>query len=365
MKKILVVLIGLVFIFSGCDKKKENNEQSNNLVIGAVIPLTGEVATYGKDLQKGFDLYLENKLDIKIKYFDTKSNAKDAVNAITKLNSEKIFFALGDATSGNTLAMAPVANKNQIILFTPIATSDKLQEAGEFIFRNSPKNEKQANRAYDFLIKERHKNRIGVVYKNSAYSTNLAKVFKDIIKNENKGIEICNVNYNETTDFRIVIEKLKECNVDSVFIPNNYEDTARFLKQLKENNLNVDVVSTDGSYSEKLIEIARGSTDNFYLTMMEVDKKNLFYQEFVKKYKNKYHEEPNIFTAYGYEAIAILSKAIDLSSVKNSTEVKAKLLSTKFDSLTGILTFDKTGELDRSYGIMKVNNDKFIGYKEN
>ena len=365
MKKILVVLIGLVFIFSGCDKKKENNEQRNNLIMGAVIPLTGEVATYGKDLQKGFDLYLEDKLDIKIKYFDTKSNAKDAVNAITKLNSEKIFFALGDATSGNTLAMASVANKNQIILFTPIATSDKLQEAGEFIFRNSPKNEKQANRAYDFLIKERHKNRIGVVYKNSAYSTNLAKVFKDIIKNENKGIEICNVNYNETTDFRIVIEKLKECNVDSVFIPNNYEDTARFLKQLKENNLNVDVVSTDGSYSEKLIEIARGSTDNFYLTMMEVDKKNLFYQEFVKKYKNKYHEEPNIFTAYGYEAIAILSKAIDLSSVKNSTEVRAKLLSTKFDSLTGILTFDKTGELDRSYGIMKVNNDKFIGYKEN
>lgn len=361
MKKILILFFGMVLFFGGCDSKQKDKEYANIITIGAVIPLTGEVATYGKDLQKGFNLYLKDKANMNIKYFDTKSNAKDAVNAITKLKSENIAFALGDATSGSTLAMAPVANKNKIILFTPIATSDKLQEAGDYVFRNSPKNEKQANRAYNFLVKERHKNKIGVVYKNSAYSTNLAKVFKNIASGE---IEVCDVNYNETSDFRIVIQKLKECQVDSVFIPNNYEDTARFLKQLKENGLNIDVVSTDGSYSEKLIDIAKGSTDNFYLTMMEVDKNNPFYKKFVEQYKAVYHEEPNIFSAYGYEAIAILSSAIDLSSEKNSVEVRNKLLNATFESLTGKLVFDKTGELNRTYGIMKINNSKFVGYKE-
>jgi ABC-type branched-subunit amino acid transport system substrate-binding protein len=259
--------------------------------------------------------------------------------------------------------MAQIANKNKIILFTPIATSDKLQKAGDYIFRNSPKNEKQAKKAFDFLVKERHKSNIGVVYKNSIYSTNLAKVFKDIAHNK---VKICDINYNKTTDFRIVIQKLKECQVDSVFIPNNYEDTARFLKQLKENGLNLDVVSTDGSYSEKLIDIAKGSTDNFYLTMMGVDRNNKFYQQFVRKYKNKYNnEEPNIFVAYGYEAISILSKAIDLSSTKSSSEVRNILLSKKFNSLTGVLSFDKTGELNRSYCIMKIDQGKFVELQDN
>lgn len=360
MKKQSIMLLVFVLFFLGCEKRGTEALKSNNkIIIGAVIPLTGEVATYGESLQKGFDLYVSQNPEIVIKYFDTKSNAKGAVNAINKLQSENISFALGDATSSSTLAMAPIANKNHIILFTPIATSDKLEEAGDFVFRNSPRNKKQASRAYNFLVKEKHKRNIGVVYKNSSYSTNLAKVFKEIANNN---INICDINYNGTTNFRIVIEKLKKCHVDSVFIPDNYEDTARFLKQSKENKLNIDIVSTDGSYSDKLIEIAKGSTDNFYLTMMEVDKNNQFYRQFVKGYKAKYNEEPNIFTAYGYEAISILSKAIKLSSIKNSTEVRNQLLEKKFDSLTGTLRFDKTGELNRSYGIMKIDHNKFVEY---
>ena len=361
MKKLLILALGILLFFSGCDNKLDEN---NTITIGAVIPLTGEVATYGKSLQKGFDLYLAENPNIKIKYFDTKGDAKYAVSAIKKLQSENISFALGDATSGSTLAMSPIANKNNIILFTPIATSDKLEGAGKFIFKNSPKNKKQANRVYEFLIKEKSYKKVGIVYKNSAYSTNLAKVFMEIVKNNNINIDICEINYDEISNFRIPIEKLKKCNVDSVFIPSNYEDTGRFLKQLKENQLDITVVGTDGAYSKKLIELAKGSTDNFYLTMMEVDKSNAMYHKFVTNYKDKYNSEPNIFTAYGYEAIAILSNAIDKSETYTSTDTRMILLNNSFDSMTGNLSFDKTGELNRSYGILKISDNKFIGYKE-
>jgi branched-chain amino acid transport system substrate-binding protein len=362
MKKLLIWVFGIFLFFSGCDNKLEDNMVENNNIIGAVIPLTGEVATYGKSLQKGFDLYLQENSNIKIKYFDTKGDAKYAVSAIKKLNSENISFALGDATSSSTLAMSPIANKNNIILFTPIATSDKLEKAGKFIFKNAPKNEKQANRAYNFLVKEKSYKNIGVIYKNSSYSTNLAKVFMEMIKKDN--INICEINYNETSNFRISIEKLRKCDVDSVFMPSNYEDTGRFLKQLKENKLDITVVGTDGAYSEKLIELAKGSTDNFYLTMMEVDKANPMYHKFVTNYKKKYNSEPDIFTAYGYEAISILSKAIEKSESSDSDNVRTVLLNNSFESMTGHLSFDKTGELNRSYGILKILNNKFIEYKE-
>jgi len=80
--------------------------------------------------------------------------------------------------------------------------------------------------------------------------------------------------------------------------------------------------------------------------------------------KEKYNSEPNIFTAYGYEAIAILSKAIDKSETHTATDTRIILLNNSFDSMTGNLSFDKTGELNRSYGILKILDNKFIGYKE-
>ncbi len=357
MRKIGIILIAVFFLLS-CNQTK-----TKVIKVGAVIPLTGEVATYGESLRRGFEMAVaEDSGSIKIIYEDSKGDKNVGMSAINKLIFiNKVKFVLGPATSGVTLAIAPIAEKNKVILFDAIATSDAISKSGAYIFRSSPSNYKQAIKAASFITKVLKVTDIAIIYNQTDYGVNLTEKFK----NELKGLSITPIYVtgyqNGTNDFRTILSKLKSSNARAVFVPGNYEETAVMLKQARQMGITIPFVGTDGAYSPKLIEIAGNATDNFYLTMMGVDTKNEMYKNFVSNYKLKYNKEPNIFTAYGYEAAKILFKAISKSG-NNADKVRQYLDSNTFESFTGQLTFDSNGDVSRNYVILKVTNKHFVNY---
>lgn len=350
------------FIFAACTScnLRGNKAKTSTIKIGAVIPLTGEVATYGESLKKGFEIAVaEDSGRYEIVYEDSKADKNTGISAITKLiSSDKVKFVLSDATSGVTLAIAPVAEKNKVILFDAIATSDAIIKSGDYVFRNAPSNYKQAIKAAAFITGDLNVEDIAIIFNQTDYGVNLSDKFKSELKAQ-KITALYEAGYQDgTTDFKTILSKLKSSNAKAVFVPGNYEETANLLKQAREMGITIPFVGTDGAYSPKLIEIAGSATENFYFTMMGVDASNEMYQNLVLKYRAKYHSEPDIFTSYGYEAAKILFQAISESG--NDTEkVKSYFYSTTFASLTGKLNFDQDGEVIRDYVILKVVNKSF------
>lgn len=51
---VLIVTLSFAIIFSGCVKKEEKE-----IKIGAILPLTGDAALYGKSIKKGIDLAVD------------------------------------------------------------------------------------------------------------------------------------------------------------------------------------------------------------------------------------------------------------------------------------------------------------------
>lgn len=357
MKKIGIILFAAFILFS-CNQTK-----TKVIKVGAVIPLTGEVATYGESLKKGFELAVaEDSGRIKIVYEDSKGDKNTGINAINKLIFiNKVKFVLGPATSGVTLAIAPIAEKNKVILFDAIATSDAISKFGDYVFRTAPSNYKQAIKAASFIIKNLNIKDIAIIYNQTDYGVNLAEIFKRELKAQNITALYVAGYQDGTNDFRTILSKLKASNAKAVFVPGNYEETAIILKQARQMGITVPFVGTDGAYSPKLIEIAGNATDNFYLTMMGVNTKNKMYKNFVTNYKLKYDKEPNIFTTYGYEAATILFKAISISG-NNVNKVKQYLNSNTLESFTGQLKFDSNGDVSRNYVILKVANKHFVNY---
>jgi branched-chain amino acid transport system substrate-binding protein len=349
-----------VIILLGCNSNKSTND---SIKLGAVIPLSGEVATYGESLKKGFEIAVaEDSGKFQIIYEDSKADKNTGISGINKLISQdKVKFVFGDATSGVMLATAPIAEKNKVILFDAIATSDDIIKSGDYIFRNSPSNYKQAVKAASFIMNDLKSTNIAIIYNQTDYGVNLSERFKNEIKGNNL-IPVFEAGYQDgTIDFKTILAKLKSSNADAVFVPGNYEETANLLKQARQLGITIPFVGTDGAYSPKLIEIAGSATNNFYLTMMGVDINNEMYKNFVKTYKEKYNSEPDVFTAYGYETAKILFQAI--SKMGNDAEkVKQYLYSNTFNSLTGELKFDSDGEVIRDYVILKVSNNNFVNY---
>ncbi len=355
----VIFITQFMFFLIGC-KNNIDGYDDKIFKIGAVIPLTGEVATYGESLKKGIEIAVEeNPGKFKVLYEDSKADNKTGISAINKLISvDKVKFVFSDATSGVTLAIAPIAEKNKVILFDAIATSDEIIKSGDYIFRNAPSNYKQAIKAASFITENMNINDIAVIYNQTDYGVNLSKEFKKQL--EKKNIYVCyDAGYQDgTTDFRPILYALNNSGAKAVFVPGNYEETANILRQAMQLGINLLFIGTDGAYSLRLIEIAGSASDNFYLTMMGVNGSSEIYQKFVLKYKERYHSEPDVFAAYGYEAAKILFESIDHSGY-NADKVKEYLYSKTFDSLTGKLSFDENGEVIRDYVVMKVVNGSF------
>jgi branched-chain amino acid transport system substrate-binding protein len=357
VRNLSLLLLALILLVS-CGKKDENI-----IKIGVIAPLTGEGATYGAAMKRGFDLAFKDSKNITLIYEDDRLSPKEGINAINKLiNNDKVQVILGSAASGVTLAMAPIAEKNKVILFSTISSSDNLKESGDYIFRNVPRNEIQGKTAAEFIYTKLGKKTAIVLNKNDEYGVNLSRSFKSRFTELGGTILLEDKYQPQSNDFKTAITKIKNYKADAVYIPGNYQETAQLLKQSKEANLNVVFVGGDGSYSPELIKIAGNSAEGSYFTLMAVNKETDYYKNFYKKFSAKYGKEPDIYDAYAYEGGCFIKEAIDKVGY-NSEKIKQFLYTTNFISMTGELKFDKDGEVQRDYGIVKVTNGNFAEVK--
>jgi branched-chain amino acid transport system substrate-binding protein len=210
------------------------------------------------------------------------------------------------------------------------------------------------------FIKQRYPNRtVGCLFKQNDYGVNIANTFFKLFNDK-----IYSQAYQEgQNDFRSLLSKFKSSNVNLIFLPGNYEETAQILKQAKEIKYDALFIGTDGAYSPKLIELAHGAAENFLLSMMPVDYSSPAYLEFERAYLDTHHTKPDIFSCYGYESGLIMIEALKNTGPNpTSQKVKAYLRSTSFNSLTGALRFDIKGEPNRDYKIYTVHNNEFQPY---
>ena len=115
-------------------------------VIGALASLTGVGETYGVPLSQSKLIAVDeinaaggiNGRMLELVVEDSKCTANDAIIAyrrLTDVNGVKII--LGTTCSGGMLGVAPIAEKDGVVLLSPSATSPDVTNAGDYIFRTA------------------------------------------------------------------------------------------------------------------------------------------------------------------------------------------------------------------------------------
>ena len=115
-------------------------------VIGALDPLTGVGESYGVPLSQSKLLAVEeinaaggiNGRMLKLVVEDSKCTANDAITAYRRLTEvEGVRIILGGTCSSETLGVAPLAEKDRVIILSPASTSPDITFAGDYIFRTA------------------------------------------------------------------------------------------------------------------------------------------------------------------------------------------------------------------------------------
>ena len=112
---------------------------ADEILIGAVYPMTGDLADSGKTMQEGIDMAIEeineaggiDGREIKVIYGDSKGDsAAGMLEAERLITQENVDVLIGCYQSGVTVTVAQIAEQYQVPLITANETSDALTAHG-------------------------------------------------------------------------------------------------------------------------------------------------------------------------------------------------------------------------------------------
>jgi len=370
---IIAVSIALISCFSSCQQKK----QSNQTIIGVIVPLTGDVSVFGISCQNAMKIIVEQekefleKNNIKVIYEDEKGSTKDALNALNKLiASDNSIVNIAGGSSASVLAMAPFTEKNNRILLASFASSPLITYAGDNVFRIMPSDAYQAS-LLPMWMKEFNYKRIGVIYEKNDWGLALKDAFiKDFKAGGGEIVFLESIEENQK-DYKNVITKLKkEINTcDAIFLPVYTVEGGLLIKQIKEFKINKPIFGGDMFANQLLIETG-GKAAEGVMFMAPSQYKGKEYMEFEQKYMAKYNKEPDLPASAGYDALSITLLSMK-ELVKGNKPITADNLkaffynNVDFWGATGNTKFDKNGDpVSKTFARRIIKDGKIVEYQK-
>lgn len=372
--KLLVTLFLIILSLSlfSCAKKAE---QPKEIKIGAILPLTGDAASWGASAKEGIDLAV-SEIDSKggisgtkvsIIYEDTQAQPEKGASAMLKLATvDKVPAVIGDIVSATTLAAAPIAEQNKVVLLSPTASAPKLTEAGKYIFRIWPSDLAEGVAIANFAAQTLKLKSVAVMYIQNDYGIALKDVFeKEFTKEGGTIVETMSYKPDET-DFRSHLTKIMKKKPEAVYLISYYKDAGLALKQAKQLRIKTQFLGTTAIEEPKLFEIAGDAADGLiYAISSGYDAKSLneVVKAFNAKYKEKYGKDPTFVQAQGYDAVNIIASVIGKGNMTGEAIQKGLESVKDYHGVTGTFGFDANGDVVKPTMIKTIKGKEFIPYE--
>lgn len=369
---IIVVALALTIALIVSQTKKDVEK----IKIGAILPLTGDNAVYGMEIKKGIELGAEvinrnggiNGRALTIIFEDDQANPQKSISAYKKLTQvDEVPLILGGVFSASSLAIAPLAQRDKIVLLSPTSSSVDLTNAGPWFFRIYPSDTYDGVFLANFAFNNFKARNAAVLYLQVSSTTAIAKVLEDKFSSLGGKIALSEGHAEGTTDFRVTLSRLKDIKADIVFLPSYLKEMAIILKQAKELGVNTQFLSISTFNDPKILELAGNAAENVLFSTPYFDPTALdkLTQSFVSSFRTKYNETPNIWAGYGYDVVRVAAKGIEAASIPLEPEGIREALShiSGFPGVTGVITFDVNGDVEKELNVLIVKNGQFARYQ--
>jgi len=307
------------------------------------------------------EINAEGKVKIRVIYEDDAGEAKNAVSAAQKLITvDKVPLIIGEAASGLSLAIAPIANENKVVLFSPISSAAELTEkGGDYFFRVCPSDAFQARVLAQWLHDQKIA-RVSLIFVNNNWGVSLKDEF---VNHYTKGggsiLTIESLKENDR-DFRTQLSKMLRVKPQALVGFTYGKEGGLFLKQARQLGVKVPIFGGDVWGSPELLESAGKASEGVYFTFPASPKGEKF-EAFSSKYRAKYAKEPDVYSAYAYDLTYIVANALK-SGARTGEQIRQFLANMlAFEGVTGTTKFDENGDvITKGFDRLVIKGGKYI-----
>jgi branched-chain amino acid transport system substrate-binding protein len=331
---------------------------STDVKVGFAAPLTGVNAGYGKDLQNGVQLALDDAAAQKVQiagkpaHFnlvvqDDQADPRIGVQAAQALVDQNVSVVVGHFNSGTTIPASVVYDKAGIPVIDPAATNPTLTSRGlANMFMVIATDGQNAGNAGKYAVDVTKAKRIAIIDDRTAFGQGEADEFEKAAKANGGTIVAREFTNDKAVDFSAQLTKIKSTNADLVFFGGLDAQAAMLVKRMRQLGIRAQFLAGGGVMNANFIKLAGNAAEGASVWEYGQPLSRLAKgKQFETKFRQKYGVDMLAYAPFAYDATWIAINAMQKANSTKPADFNGALKGTRYDGITGTIAFTNTGDL--------------------
>ncbi|MBN1309184.1 MAG: ABC transporter substrate-binding protein [Chitinispirillaceae bacterium] len=376
--------------------------KKRTLQIGLLAPISGEEEEIGRQVVQGAQLAI-NQLQpqagqtVKCVVLDTRGNMMTTAQKTRELvDQHKVSVIIGPVLSPTATVTAAMLIDKQTVMISPTATDEGIADMGENIFQMNVTIGVLGKKIARYAIENLSIKEFVILAPQTPYGQILAGSFKEELQRRN--LELLAEEYFEegANDYRVQFQNIRKkllarhlerlsmergtdfrgtitrrdsslyadstLAVGGLFMPGEGEDVVMLAPQVMFHRIRTQILGSSGWHQQKVLQEGKRYVLNAVIsTSFELDQSGKEWGEFTKAYKRRYNSEPDRVAALGYDAAALIMKAIRETGGDDPKRIHAVLSKTdRYHGISGIISFEEGRRANNECAVYKITESGFV-----
>ncbi|MGH8673674.1 MAG: ABC transporter substrate-binding protein, partial [Burkholderiales bacterium] len=316
----------------------------NEIVVGTAQDLSGPVVPFSKPAVNGMRMRMDEINDaggihgrkLKLVVEDHGYDPKKAVLAAQKLiQKDRIFAVLGPIGTPTAMAGMPIYLEKNVPHLFPLSAARQMFDPLHKLKYSAFATYYEATRsALKRLVKEKGLKRVCTLYQDDDFGV-------EVRDGGEAGLKDLGMKYTEVTtykrgatDFSSQVQKMQSAGCDMVVLGTIIRETVGTIATARKLGWNPEFLASAAAYLDLIHKLGGPAMNGLYATgtmnYPYADDPSANVRAWYQRYKEKFKEDPNLSSVYGYQIINTFALAADKAGTKLTVDSLVKAL----DSLT-------------------------------
>lgn len=329
---------------------------SSTVKIGALFAVTGPASFLGEPEKRTLEMLVKeanekggiNGIKLEAVIYDTGGDATKAVQLATKLiKDDKVSVIIGPSTTGESMAVIPVVEKEKIPLISCAAGIKITDPVKQWVFKTPANDHVAAEKILNYMATKKQKS-IALLTVTDGFGASGREQIKVLAKQKGFNIVADEVYGPKDTDMTAQLTKIRGIKPDAIICWGTNPGPAVITKNVKQLGLKTPLYMSHGVASKKYIELAGADSAEgvmlpagklaIYDAISKNDSQYKLLKSYDQAYKKAYNAEASTFGGYAYDAFLLATGAMKKNGV-TPEKIRAGIeQSNKLVSVSGIFT---------------------------
>jgi len=353
---------------------------AGTIKIGGLFSVTGPPAFLGEPERNTAKMVIDGinkaggikgqKLELVV--YDTAGDATKAVQMATKLiKDDKVIAIIGPSTTGESMAVLPVAEKEKIPLISCAAGSKITDPIKRYVFKTAQNDGLAVAKIFEHLNKLKQ-SKVAILTVSDGFGASGREQLKLLAGKYGIQVVVDDTYGPKDTDMTSQLTKIRASQAQALIVWGTNPGPAVIAKNAKQLGLKLPLYMSHGVSSKKFIALAGDAAEGVRLPSGKVivsdvlpknDPQKSALMAYVKDYQNHYKVEGDHFGGHAWDGVMLLKTAIERGGA-TAEGVRDALEKIKdFHGIGGTFTFsatDHAGLTKDAFVMVEIKNKDWV-----